>query len=247
MYGYFEIQAKIGLTKHIGGIRSTKELISKCNINSSSYILVIGSGNGTSSVKIREISGCRIVGIDISKDMVSSAKEKEREGVKFMLGNAEKIPFPDSTFDAVISESVTAFTDKKKSISEYFRVLKKGGYLGLNEVTWLNEPNDRIKDFAIKVVGGLVPEIKKGWIDLIKKQGFNDISERVSRMKKFEQFAGEIQMQGTDFLKIWGKFFKLYFCDREYRKSVNKMAVDAVKMPRGFIRNFGYGIYVGRK
>lgn len=76
--------------------------------------------------------------------MVSCANEKLASGTRFMVGDAENIPFPDNTFDAVLSESVTAFTDKGKSLPEYFRVLKSGGYLGLNEITWLVQPADEI-------------------------------------------------------------------------------------------------------
>jgi ubiquinone/menaquinone biosynthesis C-methylase UbiE len=89
-----------------------------------------------------------VVGIDLSPDMVKSAQEKVEEGMEFMVGDAKTIPFPDNTFNVVISESVTVFTHKNISLSEYYRVLKKGGYLGLNEVTWLMKPTPEMTDYG---------------------------------------------------------------------------------------------------
>ncbi|MBN2422888.1 class I SAM-dependent methyltransferase [Candidatus Woesearchaeota archaeon] len=247
MYDYFGIQGKIGLTKHTGGLKATKYLLEHCNVDSSKYVLIAGSGNGISTINIAKLTGCRAVGIDISEDMVKSANEKSRDKTEFKLGDAENIPFPDNTFDAVISESVTAFTDKEKSLSEYRRVLKKKGYLGLNEVTWLGKPATETADYAFKVMAGLKPETKQGWLSLLKKKQFRQVTGESYKMKKFEQLIGELQMQGFNAFKIWGRFFYFYFAEREFRRSVHKMAKDALKIPKGFMNYFGYGLYTARK
>ena len=51
MYSYFEIQSKIGITKHMGGMEATRELLKKCKVGKTDYVLVVGSGNGVSAVK----------------------------------------------------------------------------------------------------------------------------------------------------------------------------------------------------
>lgn len=110
MYSYFEIQAKIGITKHMGGMEATRELLKMCRVDKTDYILIVGSGNGVSAIKIHEMIGCDVMGVDISKDMVLRAQEKLDpivKGVEFMVGDAENLEFPDKTFDVVISESVT--------------------------------------------------------------------------------------------------------------------------------------------
>jgi len=133
MYDFFGLQAKIGVTKHIGGLKATRYLIEHCNIDDSKYMLVVGCGNGTSAIKIAKLTGCRIAGIDISKTMVELANEKLEnivlDRIKFKVGDTENISFPDNTFDVVISESVTAFTDRRKALSEYQRVLKKDPFI----------------------------------------------------------------------------------------------------------------------
>lgn len=45
------------------------------------------------------------------------------------MGSLEELPFPQDFFDFIVAESTTGFTDIKKTIAEYFRVLKPGGIL----------------------------------------------------------------------------------------------------------------------
>ena len=44
--GFFDFAAKVGLTKHIGGIAATEVLIDLCHIGKDSYILDVGCGVG---------------------------------------------------------------------------------------------------------------------------------------------------------------------------------------------------------
>ncbi|MDF1556573.1 MAG: class I SAM-dependent methyltransferase [ANME-2 cluster archaeon] len=130
---YFDVQAEMGITKHAGGLDATKELVELCHIDENKIVLVIGCGSGISACKIVKIYGCRIVGIDISKGMVEQSnrraqKQELADRIEFRVADAQDLPFEDNTFDAAISESVTAFPeDKAKALSEYVRVVKKGG------------------------------------------------------------------------------------------------------------------------
>jgi arsenite methyltransferase len=249
MYDYFEIQAKIGITKHMGGMEATRKLLKMCRVDKADYVLVVGSGNGVSAIKIHKITGCKVLGIDISEDMVLRAREKlepQDERVEFKVGNAESLDFPDDIFDVVISESVTGFIDKTKSISEYYRVLKSGGYVGLNEVTWLFDPSPE-RDMYCRAVMGLVAETKNDWLNLLNKAGFKDIKSSTHVLSQWKQVKSDLELQSMDFFRIWARFFKLYFKEPEYRRSVHSLAWEALHIPRGFNRYFGYGIYVGRK
>lgn len=61
------------------------------------------------------------------------------------MADAEQLPFEDNKFDIVLSESVIAFPeDKQKVVNEYARVAKPGGFIGMNEGTWLNYPHPKI-------------------------------------------------------------------------------------------------------
>jgi len=140
---FFDFAAQIGLTKHLGGQDATKELIDRTRITPLSYVLDVGAGVGVTSCHLAKCMGCRVVGVDINPFMVERAWERARRMkltnlVEFQTADAMDLPFPEDSFNAVITESVTAFPpDKGLAIKEYARVTKPGGFIGLNEATWL--------------------------------------------------------------------------------------------------------------
>ena len=140
---YFDIQADFGITKHMGGQKATRELVESCHIDQNKSLLVIGCGIGSSLVYIAKHFGCQITAIDISEGMIAKAKERiKKHGLEgkiiIKVADAQKLPFENNSFDAVICESVIAFLpDKQKGMKEFFRVTQPGGYVGINEVTWM--------------------------------------------------------------------------------------------------------------
>ena len=251
---YFEIQAKMGITKHMGGLKATKELARLCHINADKYVLVVGCGSGVSACKMSKMYGCKVVGIDISQEMVDlSSQRAQKEGltdrVDFRIADVQDLPFGDNVFDAVISESVTSFPDnKQKAISEYARVVKNGGYIGLNEVTWMEVPTLEMKEYAVYTIGGCKPEIAGKWKKLLQDGGLQDVTARSYKIKKLDQFVNEFKMSGlVSSLKGGYILLTLYLTKPAYRKAMNDMAKDALSMPKHFMKYYGYGIYVGRK
>ena len=251
---YFDVQAEMGTTKHAGGLNATKELMELCHVDEKKYLLVVGSGSGISACKIAKMSGCKITGIDLSERMVevSTARAKKQgldDRVEFRVADAQNLPFDDNTFDAVISESVTAFPDdKEKAVSEYVRVVKTGGYVGLNEVTWMDEPSKELIEYGIRAIGGVKPETAHNWEKLLENAGLHDIVSRPRKLKKMEQVISEIKMNGLTPAFIGAcRILKLYFTKPAYRKAINDMVKDARNMPKDFTKCYGYGIYAGRK
>jgi ubiquinone/menaquinone biosynthesis C-methylase UbiE len=56
--------------------------------------------------------------------------------VQFERGDAETLPFPDGSFDAVICEcAFCTFPNKAATAGEFFRVLRRGGHLGISDLT----------------------------------------------------------------------------------------------------------------
>jgi arsenite methyltransferase len=143
---FFDFAAEVGLTKHIGGVQATEALIELCHVDQGKYVLDVGSGVGVTPCFIAKRYGCRVVGVDIAERMVARSRERaDRERVadrvEFRVADAQDLPFENDLFDAVITESVTAFPeDKQKAVTEYVRVTKPGGYVGLNESVWLKVP-----------------------------------------------------------------------------------------------------------
>ena len=98
------------------------------NIDIRKKILDAGCGEGRFSKYFIE-KGADITSMDFSEEYVKLAKKNIRKG-KFVLGSVTNIPFPDNYFDYIFSVDVLQHVPElKKAISEFHRVLKKGGVL----------------------------------------------------------------------------------------------------------------------
>jgi len=105
-------------------------------------ILDVGCGNGNTVLKMAKQVGPngKAVGIDFSAEGIAKAKEKaiklELDKVtEFRVADAEKLPFEDNYFDAVISECVVCLTpNKQRVLTEKTRVLKHGGKIVMHDV-----------------------------------------------------------------------------------------------------------------
>ena len=92
----------------------------------------LGCGTGYVSAWMAR-RGARVVGIDNSPRQLQTASRLQREhGLDFplLLGNAERVPYPDASFDFAISEYGAAlWADPAAWIPEAARLLRRGGRL----------------------------------------------------------------------------------------------------------------------
>jgi ubiquinone/menaquinone biosynthesis C-methylase UbiE len=151
---------------HPGGYKSTRELCSLCNLNQNSHVLDLACGVGTTSFFISEKYGCRITAIDISEGLIAIAnKDLQKRGkkgdIRFEVADALEIPFPDNTFDAVISQAFfILIDDKEKALEEIVRVLKPGGYFGSLELSWLKPPTQKAyEELVHKTCNDFIPRV----------------------------------------------------------------------------------------
>jgi ubiquinone/menaquinone biosynthesis C-methylase UbiE len=102
-------------------------------------ILDVGTGPGIVAFMLSEL-GHDVTGVDLSEGMINNAlKNREEYGLKveFRRGDAEKLPFNDRSFDAVVSRYVLwTVTDPKRALSEWNRVLKPGGRVVIVDGDW---------------------------------------------------------------------------------------------------------------
>lgn len=97
-------------------------------------ILEIGIGNGRDSIFMAK-KGHNVIGIDISPEPVSIAKEKAKKGkiknVKFETGDAENLKYKSNIFDVVYSVAAIHSTPLQSVLKEVYRILKPGGMVKL--------------------------------------------------------------------------------------------------------------------
>jgi len=252
---FFDFAAYVGLTKHLGGVVATEELVELCHIGEGKYVLDVGCGAGVTPCFIAKRYGCRVVGVDISEGMVERSKERaQREGVtdrvEFRVADAQDLPFEDDLFDAVISESVTAFPeDKQRAVNEYVRVTKPGGYVGLNESTWLKvPPPPEVVAWASQDVGANVkPLTSDGWAGLLEGAGLREIAVRTYAINTRSEARGILRRYGYGgMLRVLCRGLSLYAKSPAYRKFVKEIQESGIT-PEKLNEYFGYGVCVGRK
>lgn len=128
-------------------VRYKSLLIEQANIQPGQHVLDLGCGTGTLAILAKLAQpGADVVGLDADPDMLKVAKYKSAQmqvPVKFDVGFTNKLPYPDESFDRVLSSIMIHHLktpDKIQTAQEVYRVLKPGGQLHIIDfgkpVTW---------------------------------------------------------------------------------------------------------------
>lgn len=113
-----------------------RDLIDHAHIAPGHRVLDLGAGTGTLAIMIKKLQPeAQVTGLDSDPAILSIAREKaSRLGteIAFEVGNATSLPYPDWSFDRVLSSlvmSVLRGKEKSLAIQEAYRVLRRGGEL----------------------------------------------------------------------------------------------------------------------
>jgi arsenite methyltransferase len=135
----------LGETFHPGGRALTSQLARTLRVGPGDTLVDVASGLGTSALQVGRESGCRVIGVELSPDLVARARLSAIEDgigsrVRFLEGDAEALPLPDAAADAVLCEcAFCTFPDKAAAAFEMARVLRRGGRLALSDVVAVPE------------------------------------------------------------------------------------------------------------
>jgi ubiquinone/menaquinone biosynthesis C-methylase UbiE len=244
----YELVAEVGFKKyfHLGGLDATRELIALCPINANSRVIDIGCASGKTACYLARRYGCNVMGVDILPGMVERAKERARAErvtgrVEFKVGDAQKLPLRDDLFDIVLGEFITGLVDDKEgALSEYIRVAKPGGTIGLNEATWLKSPPPQeIIEFLDRTVG-FKGELftTEGWKELLKRSGMKEIIVRNHKTESLSDPKEDIK----DLIRSFPRVLYSLIRRPRFREFIKK----SIAVPHNLLDYFGYGLYVGR-
>jgi ubiquinone/menaquinone biosynthesis C-methylase UbiE len=158
-------------------------LIQQADIQPGHRVLDLGCGTGTLAILAKQAQpGTEVAGLDADPDMLKVARYKAAQQnvpVTFDIGFTNKLPYPDRSFDRVLSSIMIHHlktSDKIQTAQEVYRVLKPGGRLHIIDfgkpVTWygkllgpflhkFEEANDNIDGKLSEIFGapGLKTEI----------------------------------------------------------------------------------------
>lgn len=146
-------------------------------------VLDLGSGGGFDCfLAANEVgSGGRIIGVDMTPDMISKARANAHKAnfqqVEFRLGEIENLPVADGSVDVIISNCVINLSPNKKRVfEETFRVLKPGGRLAISDVVATVELPDEMRNDPQLVAGcmgnaSLIDDIES----MLHQAGFDNV------------------------------------------------------------------------
>ncbi|MBU0494205.1 MAG: methyltransferase domain-containing protein [Chloroflexi bacterium] len=154
------------------------------------------------------------------------------------------LPFAADRFDLVFIESVLVFVaDKLRAIRECVRVTKPGGYVGLSEAYWTQEPTPEMVAQIRGAVGTAVPTIET-WRSLWEASGLQDRVIRMHPIDSRKELRDRLRWVGWRWiLKAWGRGLRLYITKPAVRQSIKEM----FDTPAEVMEWVGYGLFVGRK
>lgn len=177
-------------------VRYKSLLIAQAEIQPGHHVLDLGCGTGTLAIMAKQAQpGAEVVGLDADPDMLKVAKYKSAQmktPVKFDVGFTNQLPYPDGSFDRVLSSIMIHHLktpDKWQTACEVHRVLKPGGQLHIIDfgkpVTWygkilgpllhrFEEANDNIDGKLPEIFGapGLRTEVVGNFWTFFGDQAF---------------------------------------------------------------------------
>jgi len=200
-------------------------------------ILDIGCGIGGLSLEIMDkTEAAEWVGIDTAMDRIATASKLEKPAsMKFHVGNAEHLKFPDNSFDGIFCNmAFQQFKDPLKALEEMRRVLKDGGAAIIN----FNEEKSPFWVKGEEIISRLLGKetiVSSGkkidretFLELAENAGFSKIEAESKENTIYYKDADEVvnsmqlspKLQGDNELKA-----KL---DQEFRQYL-----DSIKNERG--------------
>jgi arsenite methyltransferase len=154
------------------------------DLNEGEVVLDLGSGGGIDVLLSAQRVGSsgKVYGLDMTDEMLELALRNKQEAgvgnVEFLKGYIEAVPLPAETIDVVISNCVINLsTDKPSVFAEMFRILRRGGRIGVTDVVARDDLSsaDRAErgSYVGCIAGALsFSEYREG----LEAAGFTDIS-----------------------------------------------------------------------
>ena len=192
--------------------------VQAANIGPGDDVLDVACGTGVVTREAARLAGAsaRIAGLDLTPGMLAVA-ETITPDVEWQHGNAIDLPFPDQSFDAVVSQfGLMFFPDRGQSLREMRRVLRPGGRVAVTvwddldnnptyaqEVALLNRMAGQAAADAIRIpyVLGNTNELEQ----MMRAAGFADIRIETSKdMARFPNIQTAIDADLRGWLPIMG-------------------------------------------
>jgi SAM-dependent methyltransferase len=116
----------------------SERLCEAADLRAGQRVLDVATGSGNTAIAAAR-RFCDVTGADYVDALLDRGRERaaaERLSVEFVHGDAEDLPFPDDSFDVVLSTFGAMFApNQERTAAEMVRVLRPGGTIGMANFT----------------------------------------------------------------------------------------------------------------
>jgi ubiquinone/menaquinone biosynthesis C-methylase UbiE len=154
-------------------------------------VLEIGSNTGFTSLEIARTAGCEVLGIDLSRTAVETARrvlaadaDFVKGRVTFEVGDVCQLRFESGSFDTIVCGGALSFVkERKQALREIQRVLRPWGWLCASPLCYHTLPPPDLLERLGSILGFRVPDMTADdWIRLTDEAGFEPYLTRRVRM-----------------------------------------------------------------
>lgn len=174
--------------------------VAKVNVPSSAAILDLAGGTGDIAVRLKARTGANVTVCDINEAMLSVGRDRqfdrgESQGLRWVCGNAEHLPVPDSSLDVItIAFGLRNVTDIPQALRDAYRALKPGGQFLCLEFSQVVIPT--LAKLYDKYSFALIPKI--GELVTKDRDSYQYLVESIRMFPKQEALKHMMQQAGFE-------------------------------------------------
>jgi arsenite methyltransferase len=203
------VQWLLGGELHPGGVALTRRTLELAELQAGERLLDVACGTGTSALLAANEFAAEVTGVEYGDEALltarAAASEESEQQVRFVQGDAERLPVADDQFDVVLCEcALCTFPDQPRAVAEFRRVLRPSGRLALSDVVVESESFGTALRGAIATIACIDGALSSvGYRELLRQGGLS-VKRSESRPHDAENFAQRIEdrLRGARLLGI---------------------------------------------
>lgn len=200
----------LGGELHPGGVALTRRTLELVELRTGERLLDVACGSGTSALLAATEFAADVTGVEYGRDAIQTARAAASapgcgEQVRFIQGDAERLPVADDQFDVVLCEcALCTFPDQGRAVAEFRRALRPGGRLALSDVVVESGPFATPLSGAIGMIACIDGALSSAGYRQLLRQGGLTVRRSESRPHDAETFAQRIEdrLRGARLLGI---------------------------------------------